>query len=78
MPLTFECPGCRKSYERPLSLAGKKAHCKQCGLEFLNPAPSESRTDRPSDSIRVTPARTTYAVEDPPPPRRLARPGLPD
>ena len=74
MLLTFECPGCGKSYERPLSLAGKKARRKQCGLEFLIPAPSEARSDRPSDSIRATPAPTTYAVEKPRP-RPAGSPG---
>ena len=63
MLLRFECPRCGKSYERPVSVAGKKARCKQCGEEFVIPAQGESLSRRHGDESRATPAPPAYVVE---------------
>ncbi len=34
MTIDVACPGCAKSYSLPATQAGKRARCKQCGLEF--------------------------------------------
>ena len=43
MAISFSCRRCDKPYHLDDSLAGKRARCKQCGLEFDIPRPAPSR-----------------------------------
>jgi DNA-directed RNA polymerase subunit RPC12/RpoP len=38
--IVFSCANCGRKYEKDLSLAGKKARCKECGHVFVIPKPS--------------------------------------
>ena len=53
MQLTFGCPTCGKAYDLPWSLAGKKARCKRCSVEFVIPAPLEPKGPKSSEAIPV-------------------------
>lgn len=58
MAISFGCERCGKAYKLDDSLAGKKAKCKQCGLEFRIPEPAMAR------SAEATIANDLYGLDE--------------
>jgi hypothetical protein len=76
MEISFPCPKCGKPYDLPWSLAGKKARCKRCEVEFVIPAPFEPKGPKSSEAIpvydpmaaaRASAGRRPIKAQDPPP-----------
>lgn len=69
MSIIVHCPGCSKRYELSDTLAGKRARCKQCTMEFRIP-------DEEPVPARSVARPSPLDVDDdlPPPPRATVRP----
>ena len=47
MPIAFKCPGCEKSYQVKIELAGKQFKCKACGGRVQVPRPKRRQPSKP-------------------------------
>jgi hypothetical protein len=50
----YRCPGCTKSLESPVNMAGQKVNCPGCGQRLRIPQSSELRSPAPTNSTYLT------------------------
>jgi hypothetical protein len=65
MTITFNCPGCGKSYHADASRAGRRGRCKACG-EMMTVPNTTAEIGQDSEEV------DSYALEDPPPVESIA------
>jgi S1-C subfamily serine protease/HEAT repeat protein len=63
MRISFSCPSCAKTFEVPLSLAGKKGRCRKCGNEIVIPALEEAGPPGSLETIPVAAISAPAASE---------------
>ncbi len=65
--IVIDCPGCRKRYELPGELAGKKSRCRQCGEVFAIPLPRTGGREPEMLSMAPVPAESSARPAQPAP-----------
>ncbi|MGO9466839.1 MAG: HEAT repeat domain-containing protein [Isosphaeraceae bacterium] len=63
--IVMNCPGCRKRYELPGDLAGKKSRCGQCGEVFAIPVPRTGAREPELVTMEPEPAASSARPAQP-------------